>query len=498
MPDTGERERALIATLTDHKIAHVTFEIRRGSTGVKSCRTTEPTQKSVWDLMPAITDVYEAGDGVLIVEAWRTEDGGYEITQTRELAGLDPARLILDPGFRLPEEPRHAAPEPEIGPPTDPVVLAEVRELVAEFIARYTEIVGTPPPLGEGCSEEDLLAAERAIGLRLPDDLRALYRVVEWDPHETGLLGRQKLLPLAGLAEDMAYHPDGLPVLDDDAFAVFPVVLEPEPRGHVRRARRSRRWLNIAGDMACNDCALDLDPGPLGRRGQLIEHGRDFHDHVGYVAPSVIDLLRQVVAALRAGDHQVSGGYLIPGDGIGSSAVSRATEIRRVDGGDPAEALAAGEAPEATQSLILHGVDRLDLALLAARPNLRSVTVTGNDVRGTLPHGLPVEALSVRADTVDLTGLHGHPALWSLEVTGAVDITPLAGLGIVRLDLSGAEAAGLEILAGLPTLRVLTLNAAQWWSLRDEDALPTGLAAASMPGNYRLADVLGWAEFLRR
>lgn len=267
----------------------------------------------------------------------------------REFADTYPFRLILDSAFHFPGEPRHPAPEPEIGPPTDPVALAEVGNLVGEFIAHYTKIIGVPPDLGEGCTEADLLAAEHAVGLRLPDDVRALYRMVEWDPRESGLLGRQSLLPLAGLVE----HEPGVHAFDDGPFTVIPVLGEPEPHGHVRRVHRSDRWLTIAGDMSGNLCVLDLDPGPLGRRGQLIEYGRDFYDSVGYVAPSVLQLLRDVVAALRAGDYESEDERLFPGDGIGASAPVRPRHL------------------ESPLRLDLSHGGLAELAVIADRPGLR-------------------------------------------------------------------------------------------------------------------------------
>jgi hypothetical protein len=128
----------------------------------------------------------------------RVDGPGYEFRYQQAETDLElrrdrSLRLVLDDGYRYPG---HPAPVDEPGPApepaaTDPAVLAEVRGLVERFAVVYEGVLGRAPKFGAGRSEEELAAAEARMGLRLPEDLRALYRVVRGDTGEHGLLGSQ-------------------------------------------------------------------------------------------------------------------------------------------------------------------------------------------------------------------------------------------------------------------------------------------------------------------
>src|SRR2546421_8153744 len=97
--------------------------------------------------------------------------------------------------------PRPAAAAPT-GYPTDPAVLAQVRLLVEEFAERFRTITGEDPVWEPGRSEADITSAETAIGTRLPEDLRALFRLVGQDRGHSGLLGRYPHLSLERLISE--------------------------------------------------------------------------------------------------------------------------------------------------------------------------------------------------------------------------------------------------------------------------------------------------------
>ncbi|WP_372453969.1 hypothetical protein [Actinoplanes hulinensis] len=88
-------------------------------------------------------------------------------------------------------------------------------------------------------------------------------------------------------------HPGYHDGLFDDAM-IFDCV----PAGHVRRVSSSNGGVTFARDHGMNFAAVDLDPGPLGRSGQVVTHGRDVWTAVEYVTASVINLLRRAIATL--------------------------------------------------------------------------------------------------------------------------------------------------------------------------------------------------------
>ncbi|MFF4879560.1 SMI1/KNR4 family protein [Micromonospora sp. NPDC000668] len=427
-------------------------------------------------------------DRPLVVELARDGAGRAELRYTFDLPTVAPVRLVLDPDYRPPNHPASPMPAPPgvavTDRPTDPEVLTAIRGLVAEFVSEYTRNTGGTPDFGAGHSEEDIHAAEAAMGLRLPEDLRALYRTVSTD--EYGLLGAGALLSLDSVVAEYLAGTPGTDFGPDDLFAVFPVVYESYPPGRVRRVSRNDWWVKVGTDWGGNYCAVDLDPGPNGASGQIIQYGRDFYGPVGYFAESVTAALHNVLAVLR--DDVTSRRASVHPQYSHSEQVGQ----RRV-----ADVLAGLD----VQELYLNDGAVLDLAELAPLHDLRNVSINrATAVTAALPPGVPVEWLSIDAAEINLPPLGGHPNLWGLKLASRspIAIVALAGLpALAHLDLSGADVSDLHRVADLPGLRVLELNLAQWRELRERGPLPGGLAAAALNGFARLEEADQWADWLR-
>ncbi|WP_433281612.1 SMI1/KNR4 family protein [Micromonospora sp. CA-244673] len=428
-------------------------------------------------------------DRPIVVELARDGAGRAELRYTFDLPTVAPVRLVLDPGYRHPGHPASPMPAPPgVGVtdrPTDSEVLATIRALVAEFVREHTRKTGRRPDLGAGHSEEEILAAEVAMGLRLPEDLRALYRTVSED-EEYGLLGAGSLLPLVAVVEAHLAGKPGAGVGPDDLFAVFPVVYEAYPPGRVRRVFRNDWWVEVGTDWGGNYCLIDLDPGPEGTSGQIIQYGRDFYGPVGYVAESVTAALHDRLAELRdAGAPQRA------------SAHPQYSHSQQVGQRRVADVVAGLD----VQELYLNDGAVLRLAELAPLCHLHCVSIyRATAVTADLPPDVPVEWLSIDAAEIDLPPLGRHPTLWGLKLAtrSPVAVGPLAALpALVHLDLSEANVSDLHRVAELPGLRVLELSLAQWRELREHDALPAGLAAAALNGFARLEDADEWATWLQ-
>ncbi|MEU6191516.1 SMI1/KNR4 family protein [Nocardia sp. NPDC047038] len=409
-------------------------------------------------------------------------------------------QVIRDPAYRYPG---HAIPVPltDAAPddrPTDPELVATVADLVREYVELRTRQEGHAPQLGAGNTEAEIVAAETRIGFRLPEELRALYRVVGYEDDDRGLLAFTALLPLATVAAahlnddtetaDLEYGHGTVGAWKDSLFAgIDRIVFESWPHGVVRRISRSPKWV-IIGSSDRNVTAVDLDPGPIGLSGQVI----DFEPDGWYAAfrqdDSVLAVVRRTVASLRVGesvleyydaqiaDHPQHQAFL---RGMGESVAELPDAI-------------------AVQELTVDGCDSFAAAELAALPLLRALRVRGvESVQLSVPHTVPLEQLHLTAPRIELEPLAGHPTLWDLTLSRAtepVHIGPLAALpSLQRLDISEIEVSDLEAVAALPTLRVLVATMQQWRLLHDRDAVPAGLAAAELAGDAAFDDEITWA-----
>lgn len=442
----------------------------------------------------------------LVVEL-RNDGGRPRFRYTFDLSSISPAQIVLDQEYRHPHRPRPGMPMPAgiavTHRHTDPAVVAEVGDLVTEWVGLYRAIKGRDPQLGPPLAEESILAAERAMGVRLPEDVRALYRAVS-DAPGWGLLGPVTLYPLDGVVEMYLEGGPGSWCPDDVPFTDSPVVFEPYPNGMVRRISRSDWWVTIGADLSGDWCAVDLDPAPRGRSGQLIGLGTSSGEpYVSYVEESVTARIRRVLTGLRSGAYtsDPDSPDLVYDEFTDDTLFDPQHRSEQLGNRSVAQVVGGLRAPDEVQQLVLHDGDAVDLAELWPLRNLRDVRVQNVTGAGlAVPHEVPVESLTVDGAAVDLAPLAGHPTLWRVALTNIaapVRIEPLAALpALVHLDISGVEVADLDRIETLHRLRVLALGRHQWRWLRERGAVPTGLAAAAVTDHIPLDEAIDWAAWL--
>jgi cell wall assembly regulator SMI1 len=181
-----------------------------------------------------------------------------------------------------------------------------------------------PPATGE-----QLAAAERAIGRRLPPDLAALYQLSDGQLDSPDILGRPPrghdrdrgrwLGPLFGdgwafntLQKLQAEYQSWVQMHDQYSpaelaeFDEFVKVRDGDP---VKPLYMSADWIPFATDGGGNSLAADLAPEPAGAVGQVIVMGSD-EDLRRVIAPNVPDLLRLCADRLRrpVADLYIDGG----------------------------------------------------------------------------------------------------------------------------------------------------------------------------------------------
>ncbi|GAA4550157.1 SMI1/KNR4 family protein [Amycolatopsis samaneae] len=427
--------------------------------------------------------------------------GTYTYLATPGVGGMPPTWILFDRDHRYPRQPRPGMPLPArsrpTGAPTDPAVLARVTALADEFAKLYAGIKGRAPEWAPGCTEAQLAEAEERIGARLPEDLRALYRVTDWDG-ESGLLGSYAHDPLRMLVE--RYH-DGDPGFHNwqEGLSEDGVVFETPPAGRVKRLSRNDWWITFGSDHAGDMLAVDLDPAEHGTSGQVLEYGRNVEGPLRYVASSVTAMLEEVLHALRAGEYHDEGppyrliakAAFAPG-GVRAhyEALNGTTDVSGVPD------------PGLVQELFLNDAGDVDLTALEPLSSLRRLRVNRADSVVADLSALPVlEAAELESSTVDLRPLAEHPALWSLSLTGVkhpIDLSLLTKLPrLARLQLAGLDVPELERVGELTSLRVLTVDDGQLRRLVDSGAALPPLAALEIIGTVSLAELVDLRARLR-
>ncbi|MFI2505666.1 SMI1/KNR4 family protein [Streptomyces sp. NPDC018972] len=177
---------------------------------------------------------------------------------------------VPEPWRRLPEEVPGAAPAPS----ADPALLERtLRERLPDAI---------------GATEEEIAEAEARIGVALPDELKALYRVTraQWQDWSGDYEAQERVSDAVGCE---LFSLDGLYIADAASrpcpwrFAATDAVVT-APDAAVQGLVGSPGWI-VFGDNGGGDrVALDLTPGPGGHTGQVV----------------MIDHERSIGAALRA------------------------------------------------------------------------------------------------------------------------------------------------------------------------------------------------------
>ncbi|MEV0380555.1 SMI1/KNR4 family protein [Nonomuraea sp. NPDC050643] len=335
------------------------------------------------------------------------------------------------------------------------------RRLMAQILGYEEELPGP-------ASEEDLAEAEEKLGVPLPPDLRALYAIADGDGDLINpLFDRQEWLPLAEIDD-----------LDDEWLEIArewqyepwrQTVFDAWPPNAVRRSPLRPGWIRFACDTGGNWLAVDMDPGPDGRPGQVISVGVDCTYGPAYIADSVTTFLRRLVEALERGDHRCHDESLW----IDADLPERPGEHATYIGGPPSREQAVQAGPRVQEVRV---TDVEDCAFLAAVPDVRSLALSSKGSPDLTPlGGLPVEYLELDGESLDLTAPARNRELRSLSVTCArpVELAPLRSAPhLWALDIAAATVADIATVTELKGLRYLEVTQDQWRELSQLDDLP--------------------------
>jgi cell wall assembly regulator SMI1 len=117
-----------------------------------------------------------------------------------------------------------------------------------------------------------LAELEEQIGQTLPDDFKRSYLIHDGSERISGILVGLPLMSLAEIHSNWEMWTEVASELeaDDDLSQAC----RSHPPGAVKLLYANRAWIPFAGDSQ-NFVAIDFDPGPAGKPGQIINTGRD-------------------------------------------------------------------------------------------------------------------------------------------------------------------------------------------------------------------------------
>jgi uncharacterized protein (TIGR02996 family) len=142
--------------------------------------------------------------------------------------------------------------------------------IIHDWLARHHP---TMLPLLNGTADAAAFAElERRVGRTLPEDFKNSYRVHDGSESDAGILIGLPLMSLKEIGDTWEMWA----AIADDTDLVEEVSEDrrSHPPGAVKPLYANRGWVPFAGDGQHN-VALDFDPGPAVRVGQVINCGRD-------------------------------------------------------------------------------------------------------------------------------------------------------------------------------------------------------------------------------
>lgn len=153
-------------------------------------------------------------------------------------------------------------------------------------------------------SDAELASLQEKIGVGLPEPFVGLYR---WrngqrDIRDTGPFYGLGFLSIADLLKQWETWKDVIrdhPGLNESAYNASAVP------GVVKSLYSNPLWIPFAYDWGGNHIGVDLDPGPNGRVGQVINFGRD-EDEKYVLGQTVDDFILRIVKELEAGNFVLS------------------------------------------------------------------------------------------------------------------------------------------------------------------------------------------------
>ncbi len=166
-----------------------------------------------------------------------------------------------------------------------------------------------------GATEAQIRQLEEFLAIKLPEDVKSLYRVCDGQlDYSYGVIEGRELLSLDRIKEEWIVWQELIDAGDfNDENGID---LSCEPDLGIQNVWMSKKWIPLTYDGAGNHYCLDLDPAEGGTVGQIITvwHDAPYRE---IIAPSVRDWLDEYAQALESDKFVFSEEYgIVEADSI--------------------------------------------------------------------------------------------------------------------------------------------------------------------------------------
>jgi cell wall assembly regulator SMI1 len=161
--------------------------------------------------------------------------------------------------------------------------------------------------LAPGCSDAAIAEFENLVGRPFPDSLKDLYKWHDGQRGATnsGLFYGLEFLSLAKARENWESWKDIIDEWSPEEMIEGSAFCTSGTPDAVQALYANRYWIPFAYDYGGNHLGVDLDPGPRGIVGQVINFGSDEEDKY-VVATSVAAFMKWLVDQLESGNFAIS------------------------------------------------------------------------------------------------------------------------------------------------------------------------------------------------
>ena len=161
--------------------------------------------------------------------------------------------------------------------------------------------------LNAGASNKQIRELEKELDVVLPEEFKAFYTIHDGQQEDEslGIFFGIRPLPLEEIAREWTQWKELLESEDLDIDDSSSAIRSFPPKA-IRVQAANLKWIPFTHDYSGNHIGIDLDPGPRGTVGQVINFGTSEHPKF-VLAKSFGEFLQRILVELETGNFRIDG-----------------------------------------------------------------------------------------------------------------------------------------------------------------------------------------------